>query len=556
MARLLAAVIGARIEGLWERISRMPNPQNEAARLLGTWFRDELDRAWCQFQSDMRSDRHWTPADVNRDDPDQREQWERRSLGEQAAHRLDMMQAEFKGGSYSYGYPVAREIMSELDVPFNERDHRFTLLAAEAMKAKAEIEEARIRWSTGEYVYRPEWMPRLSVQAFPVPHALPAIPTYLPSSPPPPIASPAPVATTVAGPTLAEAILDHIRSVKRQTNPTARDLQQRDTHLQLLVGAFGSDRQVASISRAEAGNFFKALQELPSHFMRNKRLSGLSFFAMAAKARELGLKPMHNRTVNSYVGDARGLFTEAVKTGQMERNPFDSMSMVEDGFTENTEKPWKPEQQERLFSSPLFMGCASARAVYEPGAFLLSDWRFWTPLIALTSGARVSEIAQLRPCDIRQDGDIWYIDISLEGGRRLKNRSSKRRTPVHSQLVRLGLPELAARQEKARAPLLLPGVPKPIQGSPSHGLTKWMREDVGPRLIPDRALGQGWHSWRHCLQDLSRVAGNPDSVTDRIAGRTPEGTGGRYGAYGLEMLRDALEKIVFPSWLAAIPIRV
>lgn len=61
-------------------------------------------------------------------------------------------------------------------------------------------------------------------------------------------------------------------------------------------------------------------------------------------------------------------------------------------------------------------------------------------MILLFTGARREEIANLALADIRQEEGIHYFDIAPDGqrGRRLKNKSSKRRVPIHSELIILG----------------------------------------------------------------------------------------------------------------------
>ena len=44
------------------------------------------------------------------------------------------------------------------------------------------------------------------------------------------------------------------------------------------------------------------------------------------------------------------------------------------------------------------------------------DGKFWLPLIALYSGMRMGEIVQLLASDLKQEGDIWYFDVSRGEG--------------------------------------------------------------------------------------------------------------------------------------------
>lgn len=70
---------------------------------------------------------------------------------------------------------------------------------------------------------------------------------------------------------------------------------------------------------------------------------------------------------------------------------------------------------------------------------------FWPPLIALFTGARCNEIAQLYMDDIVNDDpqhpDRWRIMIRIGPGRtdqRLKNKFSNRSIPMHPRLIELG----------------------------------------------------------------------------------------------------------------------
>jgi len=63
------------------------------------------------------------------------------------------------------------------------------------------------------------------------------------------------------------------------------------------------------------------------------------------------------------------------------------------------------------------------------------DYQFWLPLIALHTGARLNEIAQLRVEDIKDIDGIkcFYINEEHEL-KTLKNTNSMRYIPIHSAL--------------------------------------------------------------------------------------------------------------------------
>src|SRR5437762_9036633 len=71
---------------------------------------------------------------------------------------------------------------------------------------------------------------------------------------------------------------------------------------------------------------------------------------------------------------------------------------------------------------------------------------------ALFTGARLEEIGQALTNDMKHDDGINYLDINTldrGAGKRVKNRSSRRKLPVHPELVCCGL--LAYVEERRRA---------------------------------------------------------------------------------------------------------
>jgi hypothetical protein len=57
----------------------------------------------------------------------------------------------------------------------------------------------------------------------------------------------------------------------------------------------------------------------------------------------------------------------------------------------------------------------------------------WVPWVCAYTGARIAEICQLRPEDIKKIDGIWCIAFAAEAGS-LKNVNSERAVPVHSAL--------------------------------------------------------------------------------------------------------------------------
>jgi integrase len=56
------------------------------------------------------------------------------------------------------------------------------------------------------------------------------------------------------------------------------------------------------------------------------------------------------------------------------------------------------------------------------------SYQFWTPIIALFTGMRQNEIAQLHLDDIRKNEEgVWLIDVNDRGDKKVKTKSARRR---------------------------------------------------------------------------------------------------------------------------------
>lgn len=115
--------------------------------------------------------------------------------------------------------------------------------------------------------------------------------------------------------------------------------------------------------------------------------------------------------------------------------------------------------------------------------------------VAEYHGNRLEEFAQLLRSDVRREEDIWFIDINDEGQKQVKNEQSKRRVPIHPELLRLGfidyVESTAPNPDDHVFPLLRPGGPDNKLG---YYFSKWWtryRKDIGVYM-----KGVDYHSFR------------------------------------------------------------
>ncbi|MET7244432.1 site-specific integrase [Methylobacterium sp. EM32] len=192
----------------------------------------------------------------------------------------------------------------------------------------------------------------------------------------------------------------------------------------------------------------------------------------------------------------------------------------------------KPGQGKRGFKD------AEAAQILQAAATESDPVKRWVPLVCAYSGARLSEVCQLRVQDISEVDGIPVMHFDAEAGS-LKNVGSERTVPLHSALIAAGFLDFVRRQ---KAGPLFPDLPPDKFGKRGGNGTKilgrWVR-GLGltdPRLAPN-------HSWRHRFKTLARNHGLAGDVTDASTGHAHRSVGDGYGEYDVRAMKREIEKI-------------
>lgn len=173
-----------------------------------------------------------------------------------------------------------------------------------------------------------------------------------------------------------------------------------------------------------------------------------------------------------------------------------------------------------------------AAAAGEAGA------KRWVPLLCAYSGARISEICQLRKKDVVQVDGVWAIKLEAEAGS-LKNAGSERLVPLHPKVVQAGFLDFVA--GKADGVIFTDIAPDRFGSRGGNGtkvIGRWVRE-LG---ITDERISPS-HSWRHRLKTLARRHGLPLDITNAITGHVASTTADVYGEYELRALHREISKL-------------
>ncbi len=310
------------------------------------------------------------------------------------------------------------------------------------------------------------------------------------------------------------------------------------------------DPPLSAIEVETIHEYARSLSRLPNDIYQSRRRFKVSSLAELMKVAEReGLNRKTETTVRGHVGRIAEILNYAVSKGMMHANPASGFQR-EWGVT----KKARPQDERELFT-PAELDTIFSQPWFAEGAGKFSeqkdwtDWRpfyFWLPLLALTSGGRLNELAQLYLDDIRQsekDSAVWYLDFNLnqpdkldaddrdewESDKSLKTVNAVRVVPLHEVVIRAGLPEYVETLRKAGYVRLFPELKRDDVKGYGKPAGSWFNERfLGRQLGIERNGKKTFHSLRHNFITAVERLDLPERVMAQLAGhergRTQSGT--------------------------------
>lgn len=249
---------------------------------------------------------------------------------------------------------------------------------------------------------------------------------------------------------------------------------------------------------------------------------------------ELLAQGLSATTAGHRVGILKTLFNVGIEHELLDSNPA---IQVRTAKREGKARiAFSADDLQRIFNSEIY----TADYLPQVGG---REAAYWLPLLALFTGARVEELAQLLVNDVRYLAELGhYISISDEAEHaHLKNASSRRRVPVHPILVACGFIDYVQTIKPRRFlfPYLKPNPRGKLGGYFSNFFSIYLRQRV--RITDKRKV---FHSFRHTFKDACRKVGIEEAVHDALTGHTGNSVSRQYGneQYPLEPLFAAIER--------------
>jgi len=326
----------------------------------------------------------------------------------------------------------------------------------------------------------------------------------------------------------------------RSTNKTVSEFRMPVTRFIELFG----DLPVSDITRSICSDFREALGKLPASGDGVRRLSAP---AAIAKAETEQLPKLSLATVKKQLRAVSAVLGFASKRlGVIAEDPIAASGMLRTiskaarraDTKDSDDKPYRRAELTTIFSSPLFFG------KWRPAKSDFGEALYWLPLLMAYTGARREELAQLLVSDLRQDEEtqVWYLTIKPSADASVKTLSSRRKVPLHNDLLELGL-------LKYRSGLKPDGrlFPK-LKAHPANGYGYSIGKAWAGylrKVVKLNSSAAPAHGFRHSFKTLCREVGIPTDVQDWIVGHSSGTVGETYGINPLQRMSQELAK--FPS---------
>jgi integrase len=370
-----------------------------------------------------------------------------------------------------------------------------------------------------------------------------------------------------------------------------KNADRKQTHWQLLIDNFGD----IDPADCEPKHFDKLKTEMrDAPLVKSGVYKGIKLSELIARKDEIkerfgNCDPREPKTVFDYFCSYKAVFEYARILRIVKFNPLEGV-MPPKPKSARKIKAYSDDDIALIFSKPLFTGCDKVRTAFGrlwgyrniSGSVIERDGRYYMPILALFTGARMEELGGARTEDIKQRSGIWYLDLT---NRSLKTENSKRIVPLHPQLVDpngINFISYLKERQYQRDEYLFPEF-RPLP-SEEHGLgveiialsdddlddddkiqdqdievikmtakySKWFGNWCRENRVKQK--GKNFHSFRHTMKARLRLPDTNERINDLITGHATLSTGAGYGddpetiLAQLPILYDAICRVVYPTF--------
>ncbi|WP_087500244.1 site-specific integrase [Pseudomonas sp. SID14000] len=201
-------------------------------------------------------------------------------------------------------------------------------------------------------------------------------------------------------------------------------------------------------------------------------------------------------TVNKLLTQLSTVMDWAVNNGFLERS-FDKGLKIEKG-ADSERRPFSRDEVVTIMN--------------HANALPATDWKRWALSLGVLTGLRIGELYQLTQADVKQVDGITVIDINKdEQGKTLKNDFSVRQVPLVDGAYGFSLKTFLG---------WVASEPGKLFKAKAHYFNKPLNEALREPLGLKAGSDQSFHSLRHSLSGLLKVAATPEVIAQSITGHS------------------------------------
>lgn len=251
------------------------------------------------------------------------------------------------------------------------------------------------------------------------------------------------------------------------------------------------------------------------------------------------IKTLSPRTVKDvYLTAVNAVFNWAVSNDELSENPAGTVRLRVAAKVQNRPKGFTRDEAIAILKFTLAYVPKQSDNPQTREKPQTSAAKKWAPLICAFTGARISEITQLRKSDVRMEGDIPVIRITPDAGT-VKTRKY-RDVPLHKQIVEKGFLEFV--DASPDGPLFYPLMKGERTVSPaktvSGRISNWLQKE---KLVPNEV--QPNHGWRHAFRTTGQEVEISSPILDAITGHAGRTAGEDYGDVTVIAKKKAIDKL-------------
>lgn len=375
---------------------------------------------------------------------------------------------------------------------------------------------------------------------------------------------------------LAELLRRHIEIGRSSWRPDTLVTKQ---HVAALLLDLAGDIKLGQLDRAALWEVAHKAAKLPArrNLVRNADGSPISSPQELVRiADEQQLKRISAKALADLIRDIGQFLHWGVTQGMLTRNP--AIGLGDEVFKFAGGKKTRKKEARDLFTDRQLTDIFSAewfknghgRRTREGKFYHYRPHYYWLPLLALYTGGRINELAQLYLADVIEESEIGaYVDFNLEGpdklntdendepadgsasqDKSLKNVNAVRQLPLHPELLRLGLLDYVKALAATGHQRLFPELAFDAKRGYGKAATKWFNDRfLGRELEIPRDGRRTFHSLRHHFCTAVGRVGTPQRIQQELMGhsRGKSESDVRYDkGSSLKQLAAPISKISYP----------